>query len=506
MAQTQRAEVGGARVNSRIRKLAVGLLACYLVLFVQLNVIQVAQQDSLAADPRNSRQTIRDFNRMRGPIVTADGVVIAQSRPTSKGSTFKFQREYPQGKLFGNVTGYYTLNFGSTQLEDSMNDVLMGDTPAQDLQAVGDLFKGENFGSVKLTLRADLQAVVAKALGNKTGSVVVMEPRTGRVLAMVNNPRYDPNLIVVPSTAKAEQALNFLLAQKTKPLLDRTYQENYMPGSSFKIITTGIALQAGVVSLDTTFPDESSFVPPQTKNPIQNFKGHTCGGSMLEVFYRSCNISFARIALAVGPQGMVDGTKAWGVGEKVPIDLPSPAASRFGDDARAFAKSLPLLAIGGFGQGNDVMVPMHMAMVASTVANGGVMMKPYVVDETLAHNGAVLTKTTPQQWKRPISSRTADILTTMMIGVVNQGTGRKMKLANGIQAAAKTGTAQLNATGPEKSNAWIVGFAPADAPRYAVAVVLKGGENDEISESTGGTLAGPIAKQILDYLFAHDGR
>jgi peptidoglycan glycosyltransferase len=134
------------------------------------------------------------------------------------------------------------------------------------------------------------------------------------------------------------------------------------------------------------------------------------------------------------------------------------------------------------------------------------MMKPYVVDETLAHNGAVLTKTTPQQWKRPISSRTADILTTMMIGVVNQGTGRKMKLANGIQAAAKTGTAQLNATGPEKSNAWIVGFAPADAPRYAVAVILKGGENDEISESTGGTLAGPIAKQILDYLFAHDGR
>lgn len=497
--------MGEPSMNSRIRKLAIGLLLCYLVLFVQLNVLQVFRADQLAADPRNNRQSERDFNRMRGPIVTADGVVIAESVPTQPGSTFKFQRRYPTDKLFANVSGYYTFNFGSTQLEKQMHKVLMGDTDAQDVAAITDLFKGENYGTVHLTLRADLQRVVRDALGNRTGSVVVMEPGTGKVLAMYSNPSYDPNSLVVHNSEKAGEALNFLLALKSKPLLDRTYQENYMPGSAFKVITTGIALQNGVINLQSTWPEERQYLPPQTTDPIENFEGRSCGGDLAQVFYRSCNIPFAQLAIELGPQRMVEGTKAWGIGEKLPIDLPQPAASRFGDDPAAFAKSLPLLAIGGFGQGNDVMVPLHMAMVASTVANGGVMMKPYVVDVTTAIDGTVLTRTSPSQWKRPISQRVADIETTLMIGVVNKGTGRRMQLANGIQAAAKTGTAQLNRTGPERSNAWIIGFAPAEAPRYAIAVILKGGPNDEVSASTGGTLAGPIAKKILDYLFANGG-
>jgi peptidoglycan glycosyltransferase len=149
------------------------------------------------------------------------------------------------------------------------------------------------------------------------------------------------------------------------------------------------------------------------------------------------------------------------------------------------------------------MVPLHMAMVASAIANGGVMMKPHVIDATLDHAGQTLSRTSPSVWKTPIQPGTADTLTTLMIGVVNQGTGRPMQLANGIQAAAKTGTAQLNTTGPERSNAWIIGFAPAEAPQYAISVVLKGGPNDEISAGTGGKLAGPIAKTVLDYLFAH---
>jgi peptidoglycan glycosyltransferase len=144
-------------------------------------------------------------------------------------------------------------------------------------------------------------------------------------------------------------------------------------------------------------------------------------------------------------------------------------------------------------------------MVASTVANGGQMMKPYVIDKTLDHEGGVLNTTQPSVWLNPILPSTAADLTTLMIGVVNNGTARQMQLANGIQAAAKTGTAQLNGKGePEKSNAWIVGFAPADNPKYAIAVILKGGPNDEISASTGGRLAGPIAKAVLDYMFAND--
>jgi peptidoglycan glycosyltransferase len=210
------------------------------------------------------------------------------------------------------------------------------------------------------------------------------------------------------------------------------------------------------------------------------------------------------MAVELGPDTMVAGTKAWGVGQKLPIDLPNPVASSFGE-VSDFVDQTPLLAIGGFGQANDLMVPLHMAMVASTVANGGRMMVPYVVDATRFHDGTVLERTDPKVWKTPISPATAETLKGLMVNVVNLGTARKMQLANGIQAAAKTGTAQLNATGqPQRSHAWIIGFAPAEAPKYAVAVMLKG-TTDEISASTGGRVAGPIAKQILDYLFAHDG-
>ena len=203
---------------------------------------------------------------------------------------------------------------------------------------------------------------------------------------------------------------------------------------------------------------------------------------------------------------MIDGVRAWGVGERIPIDLPAPAASNFenaGNDPIDFAQNLPLLAIAGFGQANDAMTPLHMCMVASTVANGGRMMTPYVVASTTDHSGRVLDRTQPSVWRNPISLFTASVLNQLMVGVVANGTGKPMQLANGVQAAAKTGTAQLNGAGePQRSHAWIIGFAPAPAPRYAIAVVLKG-TTDEISAGTGGRLAGPIAKTVLDYLMAN---
>jgi peptidoglycan glycosyltransferase len=490
-------------MNKQIRRLAVALLACYLVLFVQLNVLAVGRQQELNADPRNNRQTERDFNRPRGAILAADGTVLARSVPTTPGDQFRYQREYPTGDLFGNVTGYYTFSFGSTQLERTQNDVLMGDTNEQKLRAIGGLFSGDdNTGSVVLSMRPDVQQVAADALGTREGSVVVMDPHTGAIIAMISNPRYNPADIAVHNSADAEKALTFLNAVPGKPLLANAYQERYMPGSAFKVITTSIAFEDGVTSLDRQFPNTKSFIPPQTTNPIENFGGTVCGGSMVEVFYRSCNIPFAQMSIELGPERMVAGTKKWGIGEKIPIDLPGAAASSFGE-VSDFTDQLPLLGIGGFGEGSTTMVPLHMAMVASTIANGGVMMKPHVVDATLDHNGGVLTRTTPSVWKTPIEPGTADTLTTLMIGVVNLGTGRPMQLDNGIQAAAKTGTAQLNTTGPERSNAWIIGFAPAEAPQYAVAVVLKGGPDDEISAGTGGKLAGPVAKKVFDYLFAH---
>jgi peptidoglycan glycosyltransferase len=275
-----------------------------------------------------------------------------------------------------------------------------------------------------------------------------------------------------------------------------------MPGSTFKVLTTSIALQAGAADLDSQFEDSTEWTPPQTDNPITNFEGERCGGDLTEVFTRSCNIPFAQLAVLVGWDKMLAGVADWGVGEPLPIDLPRAAASTFGSTENK-EQNIPLLAIRGFGQNEDQMVPLHMAMVASTVANGGRMMKPFVVGETVDHDGKVLRTTQPAVWKTPITPQTAATLQGLMLSVAERGTASCcIALANGIPVAAKTGTAQLNNPGqPERSNAWIIAYAPADAPRYAVAVMLKG-TNAEISSSTGGRLAGPVAKQVLDQAFA----
>ena len=277
-----------------------------------------------------------------------------------------------------------------------------------------------------------------------------------------------------------------------------------MPGSTFKVLTTGAGLDAGVIDLDSFWEPATEFVPPQTDDPIQNYGGSRCGGDLTEVFRRSCNIPFAQTALELGPDRFQEGMARWGVGDSIPIDLPNAASSTIGDFSD-IDQQLPLLAIRGFGQNDDQMVPIHMAMVAATVANDGEMMKPFVVDAELDHSGRVISRTQPDVWQRPISRRTAGILQDLMVQVAENGTASCcIGLADGISVAAKTGTAQLNGPGEtERSHAWIVAYAPADAPKYAVAVMIKG-TTAEISASTGGQLAGPIAKEMLDAVFRID--
>jgi peptidoglycan glycosyltransferase len=490
-------------VNRQIRQLAVGLMACYVVLFVALNYWQVGRQQELNARFDNTRAIRREFNTPRGPIVSVDGVVAAQSVPNPPGSDFTYQRQYPTADLFAHVTGYYTFAFGSTGLERTQNAVLTGSTAEQQLRNLPGIITGsDTSGTVQMALRSDLQQVAKDALGEREGSVVVIEPATGAVRAMWSFPSYDPNLIANPDFEAARAVINFYENYPGNPLLANAYQQRYMPGSTFKILTTGIALENGVVDLSTTFPDESEFLPPQTTDPIENFEGTVCGGDLTEVFTRSCNIAFARTALDIGVERMVQGVANWGVGEPVPIDLPRPAASTFGP-TEDLAQNLPLLAIRGFGQNEVQMVPLHMAMVAGAVANGGQMMKPYVVEATLDHDGRILEQAQPEVWKTPISPTTADTLTNLMVSVAETGTASCcIALEGGVPVAAKTGTAQLNGPGePERSHAWIVAFAPADNPQYAVAVTILG-TNEEISASTGGRLAGPVAKIVLDAALA----
>lgn len=486
-------------MNRQIRRLALGLIACYAILFLQLNVWQVVRSDELKDDSRNNRELLRDFNSPRGRIITADDVVVAETIERDLDGNVVRQRTYPERDLFANVTGYFTLGFGSSQLERSENDVLAGRTAEQQLQLAQNLFADQDVsGDVILAMREDIQTAAKEALGDREGSIVVLDVRTGAVLAMWSWPTFDPNILSDRTRTDTLDWFNFLNADNRKPLLANAYQERYMPGSTFKVITTATALRNSLIDLTTVWEDESAFTPPQTTDPIENYGGSTCGGDLTEVFTRSCNIPFARIALTLGAKKLVGATDDWGFGENIPLDLPRSVASVFGT-VNDFEDDLPMLAIQGFGQGNAQMVPLHMAMVAATIANGGKMMVPYVVSSTVDRNGKVLTSTSPTVWRTPIDAETAAILTELMIGVVRNGTASCcMQLANGAQAAAKTGTAQLNAKGePMRSHAWITAFAPANAPKVAIAVMVKG-VNDEVSASTGGRLAGPIAKRVLD--------
>lgn len=491
-------------MNERIRRLTLALIVLFGVLFVQLSNWQIVQQDRLSADPRNNRVSLRDFDRMRGPIVTADGVAVAATEPidpaTGHGSRFRWQRTYPTGDLFANVTGYYTLGFGSTQLERTRDDVLSGRTARQQIRGVGGIFtRDDTSGSVHLTLRADLQGVAKKALGKREGSAVVLDPRTGAVLAMYSYPTFDPNLVVTHDTNRANEVLKSLLEDDRKPLLANAYQERYMPGSTFKVVTTAAGLESGILTPDTMFKNEKTWTPPNTRKPIRNYGGTTCGGTLIEVFRRSCNIAFARAAVRMGPSIMVNAVNKFGFDERIPFDLPSGAASTFGGSAADFQTSLALLAIHGFGQGGVQVVPLHMALIAGAIANGGTMMRPFVVQDVRAHDGTVIERTQPEAWKTPVNPAVAATLNRLMVEVVRNGTASCcMQLNGGIQAAAKTGTAQLNPVGQkQRSHAWIMAFAPAEAPRVAVAVMLKG-VNDVISAGTGGHLAGPVAKKLLD--------
>ena len=306
-------------------------MVCYVVLFVALNYWQVGRKEELDAQFDNTRQVLREFNKPRGPIVTADGIVAAISYPTDAtgDDPYKYRREYPTGDLLSEVTGYFTFAFGSTKVERFYGDVLTGSTAEQQVRGLGDLLDGQvdNAGTVQLALRADAQEVAKFLLGGRPGSIVVMEPATGAVRVMYSNPSYDPNTFVNADFEVAQDVITELQNADGQPLLSGAYQERFMPGSTFKVITTGIGLENGTLTLDSAFPNEREWVPPQTNDPIQNYNGSTCGGDLAEVFARSCNIPFAKTAIAMGADAFLTGAAAWGIGEEIPLDIGGAAAS-----------------------------------------------------------------------------------------------------------------------------------------------------------------------------------
>ncbi len=476
-------------MNRQIRRLGIGLLVLFGALFVQLNVIQVLRADSYNNNPNNTRAIVRDFSRPRGQIVAADGTVLARSVPAE--GRFERQREYPEGELFAGVTGYFSFIAGADGVERSYNDVLAGRT-TESFSDIGELLLGEpRTADVALTIAPEVQRVARDALGETRGSVVALDPRDGAVLALWNFPSYDPGLLSSVDIEAAQDARERLLADEAQPLLPATYRETFFPGSTFKVVTAAAGLSSGLVSVDRPrYPSSSGYVPPLTTNPINNFGNSTCGGTLFQILQVSCNTAFAQMGVDLGADVLVRQAEAFGFNDVPPLDLPGVVASPV-RDAAFFVQNTPVLAMTAIGQNAVRSTPLQMALVAAGVANGGEVMVPHVMAEVRDDQGEVIDRFEPRSWTRATSPQVAATLTDAMTGVVEGGTASRLAVA-GVATAGKTGTAQL---GNGLSHAWIVGFAPADAPRVAVAVIVEA--QPGASEQTGGRVAAPIAQAVL---------
>jgi penicillin-binding protein A len=480
-------------VNPAIRKVGFVLILLLLVLVGQLTYLQIVDANSLNHNPHNTRALLQNANRPRGDIVTADGTVVAHSTKVSDGTVFKYLRQYPTGPLFSQIVGYQSFVFGATGVESTYNSDLNGRSLQVQLNNLGDLLNGNQAtGTVVLSVRDDLQKAAQAALGFQKGSVVLLDVKTGQVLAMYSAPSYDPNPIVVHNSQAAQAAFTALNQNPDQPALPRAYRERYPPGSSFKTITASVALETGIANPNSTFPVLTQLQLPQTTATLQNFGGEPCGGTLVESFTRSCNTTFGRLGLELGDQ-FVPGMAKFGIGQAPPLDVAPGAVASAGPPAGGFQSNQPLYAFAGIGQGAVAVTPLQMALVADGIANGGVIMTPHVVKEIRDSNDKLIQTVGASPWMTATTPQVAAAVTQMMVNVVNNGTGTAAQIP-GVQVAGKTGTAQ-NAPG-QAPHAWFVAFAPADAPRYAVAVIVEHGGNGG-NDATGGQVAAPIASRML---------
>ncbi|CAB4550082.1 unannotated protein [freshwater metagenome] len=493
-------------MNRQIKILGIVIMVCYFAAFLKLNQIQVFQAGAYNDRPENTRAQLRDFNKPRGDIVTAEGEIAATSLVVR--SELRYQRVYPEAELFAHVTGYYSFRLGSTGVERVYNAELTGRTPSLQLHELSGFFADQSSeGDVVLTLRGQVQRAARDALGGLEGSVVALDPRSGDIIAMYSNPTYDPNVISANQGEAAVDAKTMLDAAPSKPLLSRAYQERYFPGSTFKIVTATAGLTSNKVTETTPdYPVVQSYTPPLTTRPIKNFDGNMCGGTLFVILQKSCNSSFAQMAAeTLGPDPMIAAAEAAGFNDAPPIDLTRPATSvyptNFGavvstpEGAAPVYEDTPALAQTGIGQNDVAATPLQMALVAAGVANKGRIMAPHVMSEIRARDGAVVASYADSPWRDSMSPENAEILRRAMISVVSDGTASILAMP-GFDVGGKTGTAQLGLD-PPQSHAWIIAFAgPAgQAPTIAVAVMVQG--VDGASGSTGGRVAGPIAKQVL---------
>ncbi len=464
----------------------------FLALFVSTSVIQVFAVDDLRADPRNVRTLYESYSAERGPILL-NGTPIAQSIAVD--TPFAFLRQYPEPAVYAPITGYFTLNQGNTGIEGAYNDFLTGTANEQFLDQLGALVTGQRprGAAVQLTIDPVVQQAAFDALGDLTGAIVAIEPSTGRILAMVSTPSFDPNRLAAHDTQSVLEAYDQLLADPNDPLVNRTISGDlYFPGSTFKVLVAAAAIDSGQFTPEDAFPNPARLTLPLSTDTITNSSGGTCGAgdtvTIATALRLSCNIPFAELGLALGEETLAEYTAAFGFGTpfQVPMDA-TPSTFPTGlDDAQ--------LMLSSFGQYDVRVTPLQVALISAAIANGGNLMQPTLLDRIIAPDLSIVQQPEATLSSQPITRITAEMMTRLMVDGVANGAASNARI-EGVAVAGKTGTAENGDDAPY--TLWFTGFAPADNPQVAIAVVIEDGGGRGQSGS-GNQIAAPIAKQVLE--------
>ena len=486
-------------MNKPIRTISIFCLVLFLALMINATYLQYWKSGSLGDDPRNRRAIVESFSRERGAILVGRDPV-AKSVPSD--DQYQFQRVYPKPLMYAPVTGWFSY-FTQTGVERTRDDILSGEDEQLFVTRLVDLVSNEptKGGNVLLSLDPDAQQAAydgLKAIGTGVqGSVVAIEPSTGKILAMVSLPTFDPNQLASHDLTEAANTYARLNEDPTEPLLNRAIQTRLPPGSTFKVVTAAAAIEKGLYTADSMVPGGDTYQLPLTSGPtglIDN-EGRDCGANGTKIPFtqameQSCNTTFAQIAGEVGAEDMAETAEAFGFNRGFLEDLFPQAESVFPHDMDEAE-----LGQSGFGQFEVAATPLQMAMVVAGLANGGSVMTPYLVDEEQSADFDVLHKADPEELSPAVSATTAREVTKLMVSTVDNGTASPAAI-EGVQVAGKTGTAQ---SGIEElpPYAWFISYAPADNPQVAVAVMIQKADIPR-GEIAGGVYGGPIAKAVME--------
>ncbi|EFF92051.1 MULTISPECIES: penicillin-binding transpeptidase domain-containing protein [Streptomyces] len=487
-------------MNKPLRRIAIFCGLLVLTLLIRDNWLQYAKADSLRNDELNRRVTIARYSVPRGDIIVGDTPITGSTETKSNGlNDLKYKRTYKDGPMWAPVTGYASQAFGATQLENLDDGILTGNDDRLFFRNTLDMITGKpkQGGNVVTTLNAAAQKAAYNGLKSRgKGAVVALEPSTGKILALASYPSYDPSSFAGASSAdgKAWQQLQ-KKNNPDDPMQNRALRETYPPGSTFKVVTAAAALENGLyTSADQHTDSPDPWIMPGTRTPLPNEGNIPCkNATMREALRWSCNTVFGKIGATLGNDKMLAEAKKFG--------FDSEQFTPVRSNASVFSEKMEpsQVAQSSIGQFNTAATPLQMAMVVSAIANDGKLMKPYMVDKLTSPNLDTLEQTQPEEMSRPLSSKNAQILQSMMETVVTDGTGKNAQIGGGVTVGGKTGTAQHGVNNSEKPYAWFISYAKTSdgsAP-VAVAVVVEdsAASRDDIS---GGGLAAPIAKSVME--------